>query len=273
MEQMSLAHAAYEKFRSEGLYVLFQSSKQYLRDKMKSIYLSATNQTVECHGVELNLNNREIDIRTKQDFFKELFEKPELVLIDKYPPEADVIELGAGLGFISCYLNNRLAPSAKHVAVEANPKLIPTLRENKQINNCSFNIKHAAYAASGKTASFHLQDQYPSGSVRAERESGSSVQIEGTTLRTLADEENIETFTLVADIEGEEIGLIQKELRYLEQHCRRIIVEFHSFVPKEEYTEALNLLDSSSFESEESNSKLNDGYDDYRVYTNSSLVD
>lgn len=268
---MSLVSTAYDKYRRDGLVSLVTSGTVHLRAEVKSTYLSLTGGTITSHGVTLDLNNDALDTRTKRGFFEDSFEKPELDLIDRFIDGGDVVELGAGIGFVSCYVNDRIGEQDTHVAVEANENLIPTLHENKRLNECTFQVEHAAYAPEGGIIDFHLQDQYPSGSVRDERGEESSVRVEATTVETLATENDLDEFTLLADIEGSETDLVRSELEFLEQNCRRIVVEFHSFVPRHEYERALAALESSAFALEERRSKQNDEYDDYRIYRNTDL--
>lgn len=268
---MSLINTAYDKYKRDGPVGVVTSGAVYLRAQARDAYLSITDGTVTCHGVTLNLNNDALDTRTKRGFFEESFEEPELELIDQFVDGGDVVELGAGIGFVSCFVNERIGEHDTHLAVEANENLIPTLHENRRLNDCTFQVEHAAYAPEGGTVDFHLQNQYPSGSVRDERESRSSIRVDAVTVEGLAKDHDLTNFTLLADIEGTETDLFRSELQYLEQNCCRVIVEFHSFVPREEYEHTLAALESSAFELEERQSKQNDEYDDYRVYRNVNI--
>jgi tRNA G37 N-methylase Trm5 len=63
------------------------------------------------------------------------YEKSERRLISKYlKPDLDVIELGSGVGVISCFILNRQMPDKSLVCVEGNASAIPTLRGNIERN-------------------------------------------------------------------------------------------------------------------------------------------
>ena len=68
-------------------------------------------------------------------------ELPERTLIERHmPPGASVLELGAYIGVVSCFINRRLALPARHLAVEANPYLIDALSANRERNQGKFDV-------------------------------------------------------------------------------------------------------------------------------------
>jgi hypothetical protein len=68
-------------------------------------------------------------------FAFDTYELPERELIRKYlPSNARVLELGGGIGVVSCLTNSLLRDKHAHVVVEANPLLIPFLESNRDLN-------------------------------------------------------------------------------------------------------------------------------------------
>jgi FkbM family methyltransferase len=59
-------------------------------------------------------------------------------------PEHPVVELGAGIGVMSCVTNAVLHNPVRYVVVEANPRAIPTLRQNQDSNCCKFEMLNPA---------------------------------------------------------------------------------------------------------------------------------
>ena len=60
------------------------------------------------------------------------------------PRENPVIEVGAGLGVVSAYVNDRIFIKNEHIALEANPYYITLLTETKKINNLGTRFVHGA---------------------------------------------------------------------------------------------------------------------------------
>jgi hypothetical protein len=117
-------------------------------------------------------------------------EEPERIAVGRYlDPALPVVELGASTGMLSCLINRRLRHPDHHVAVEANPDLIPVIHANRQLNNASFTVVHAAVAYDQRF--------------------------------------NFDRATLVCDIEGMEIDLWRREREVIVNHVVWLIVELH----------------------------------------------
>jgi FkbM family methyltransferase len=58
-----------------------------------------------------------------------------------------VIELGGGIGVLSCLVNSQLIWRTHHLVVEANPELIPLLRHHRELNRACFQIEECAVSA------------------------------------------------------------------------------------------------------------------------------
>ena len=68
----------------------------------------------------------------------EIFEKR---LIEKFlEPNSKVLELGGNIGGISNYINKKLSVKENHIVMEPNPKIIPLLKKNRNLNNSKFKI-------------------------------------------------------------------------------------------------------------------------------------
>ena len=65
--------------------------------------------------------------------------------LDEYlPRENPVIEIGAGIGAVSAYVNDRLFIKTEHIALEPNPYYTELLRETKKKNNLGTRFVHGA---------------------------------------------------------------------------------------------------------------------------------
>lgn len=149
------------------------------------------------------------------------WEQCERARIDKFLPDMDVIEMGAGLGFISCITNRKLV-NRQHIVIEANPLLIPILEHHMEINNITFTILNKAYNCSKKSVDFWVISAHENivGIAHAK-----AFNVPAISLSEILDEYNINEYSLIMDIEGAEIHLIE-EPRSLDK-CKMIIIEIH----------------------------------------------
>lgn len=141
-------------------------------------------------------------------------------VVNHLPEDLPVVELGAGVGYISAYIDDQI--QREHLAVEANESLRSVLEQSQELNSCSYTIVTKAYSPTQENISLSNESSYASRSV--ESNTGDVVT---TNLRTLVDEYGFDKFSLVADIEGGEQWFIEDENDILTQRCECIIVEWH----------------------------------------------
>lgn len=160
------------------------------------------------------------------------WEQEEYTLLKDLNPNSCILELGACIGFISCYTNKLLNNKTNHVVIEANPGLIDSLDNNKQLNNCEFHIENTILTDyNGKIVNFKIDKRSLLGSsehVPAIR-TQETIQIKGSTLDSLEKKYNCQFDTLICDIEGSEYKLFT-EILTEEQISKfnTICVEFHT---------------------------------------------
>jgi FkbM family methyltransferase len=154
------------------------------------------------------------------------YEAEERALIKRYlRPDDAVIELGACIGAVSCTTNRLLADKSKHVVIEGNPKLIPTLERNKEINGCGFAVLNKV-VSDQEFMEFFIHDTYiVGGSVL--RESGQKVMIPGVTFAGLQRDHGPFN-VLIMDIEGGEVQVIPPAVEFLKT-CRLVVWETHDW--------------------------------------------
>lgn len=175
------------------------------------------------------------------------YEAPEREALKKYlDPELPVIELGGCLGIVSCLTNRRLRQPEKHVVVEANPTLVPLLAENRERNGCSFRIVHAALSYGAETINFKVNDNILASSLNGDEQR--AVVVSTVTLKLLLEETGFERVTLLCDIEGAELQLVEHELDLLRERVSMIIMELHDRMVGDEPTQRmLKRLESVGF--------------------------
>ena len=202
-------------------------------------------------GVKLDFRNVNVSRHMKIKISDGVYESEETSFIDKYiTSDMDVIDLGGGLGFTACFANQRINSKSTHIVVEANKKLITTIKNNRNINNCDFEIYHAAYSTKDNLATIEIPKNVWGGSLFRNTENVQTVDT--VTLELLMSRFDLSKFALIADIEGAEADLIKNELHILEAYCPILIIEFHHL--KDEYTKmkgeiakSKDILEDSSF--------------------------
>ena len=183
---------------------------------------------IPARGLIIDTRNRCVSPRTVAALRWGIYEKAEANYVREYlRPELDVVELGASLGVITLEILRKQSPPHKLVAVEANPHLIETLKRNIQ-NNCQRDDVAVVNAA----VDYRGQAQVPF-SIRPDNlisnVDGSLAEqtlVRSITLRDIVQTYGINNYSLVADIEGAEAGLIMNESETL-RSCRQVIIELH----------------------------------------------
>ncbi len=168
------------------------------------------------------------------------YEADERELVRSFVQSADtVLELGACLGIVSCVTNKALADKTKHVVVEGNPMLIPTLQRNRELNACGFVIENCAVSNESEVT-FFLHPIYIVGG-NTQRESKDSVRIPGRSWRDL-DRKYGSFTTLIMDVEGSELDVLEGS-RELISRYRLVIAELHEWaIGKEKVERCRELL-------------------------------
>ncbi len=162
-------------------------------------------------------------------------------------PECPVIELGGCIGVVACITNRALKGGRSHVVVEANPLVIPLLQENRDLNHCDFEILNAAIAYDQPSVTFYPSLAFPSNSLRYDREAD-PVTVNTSSLGKIVSQRQINSFTLICDIEGHEYELVQHEADVLKR-AETIILETHArMIGETKNSELLGKLEEIGFE-------------------------
>lgn len=180
-------------------------------------------------------------------FALDLYENVERKLVSDFIKGNErVLELGACIGIISCIVNKRLNDPSKHVVVEANPKVIPYLNNNKQMNGCKFSIENCVIS-SNKEEIFSFGDSIVSGSLLQKAGQVTSTAVKGVRIEDLEKNHHFEFDTLIIDIEGGEYNLLLENKNKLKQF-RMIIIENHPhLLADKQIKEYEGLLEENNF--------------------------
>jgi len=197
---------------------------------------------VKHNGVLINVDNDAISDKTKARLFYGFYESAELRFIDKYiSGDLDVVELGSSIGVTAKQILKKLNRENRLVCVEANPYLMRTLESNisNEMSHHNITIKNRVISyehSVGYAQEFYLSTSSLSGSVHesvdVDNDVSSGVLVSSTTLSSILEEDSIEQYILVADIEGAELEIVENDKKAFES-CRMIIIELHNITINE----------------------------------------
>jgi FkbM family methyltransferase len=164
------------------------------------------------------------DRAMRAKFTADTYELPERVLAKRYlPPTAVVLELGGCIGVVACVINRMLQQPRRHVVVEGNPSIITTLKRNRDLNECSFQIAHGVVTRSPQ----------PRMSVGLMMDSNqlanTGVEVPALSIEHLESMHSLRFDTLVMDIEGAEYSVLNENSKLLPS-LNTAIIEFHPWL-------------------------------------------
>lgn len=227
------------------------------REEYERTTKRADENVIEYDGIAMDVGADLVSYEIYQLMVEGWYERQEATMVRRYlPPDVDVVELGAGLGYVSCVIDDVLSPGRTHLAVEPNPAVVRRLEKTKELNDASYLIREGAYSAAADTVDLDLEGEYWE---KGTHRSQDGENVPAWNLRQLCDSHDLSTFSLVMDVEGAEYELFLSELDLLEARCPLLIVEFHEKGSySEEYGDELH----------ESDFVLVDGLETVCVYRN-----
>src|SRR5439155_6237302 len=155
----------------------------------------------------------------------------------------------------SCIVNSMLSDPRQHIVIEANPGLIGLLAANRDRNALRFRIVHRAYSYDRERVALDLGRDFVTASVCTA--SGKMVPVAAPSLQQLIAAVGFDMCTLICDIEGAELDLLQYELPCLTSHVARLIVEFHTTTDTEDIVaKAIEGLHAAGFVQLEQRSRV-----------------
>jgi FkbM family methyltransferase len=192
-------------------------------------------------GCAFHLDSPYIATRLKSRFLLGTWEEEARYLVKRYlPANLPVIELGACIGVVSCLTNRLLMRPESHIVVEANKHLLPILETHREKNGCRFKILGAAIAYGAEEVTFYLDDGFNEGSTV--RHTPQAITVPTITLQGILDREGFSRVSLICDIEGTELELVETEGDTMSSHVEWFIAEVHGQVKSAKtrsYLEAL----------------------------------
>lgn len=237
---MGLYNRALEILIQQGPVQLFKSGSKYLSDLV--IYQSRSriyslkariygDYKVSIGQIVIDLESDAISEDMRQKIRTGEYEVAESDFVKSYlRSDTPVLELGSGIGYVTCLVDRYTDDDIPVVGVEANSNLIPVIERTRELNDANFEIINSAYSSMNDSVEFRISNHFWESS-REEYADGDKppVTVEGASLdRLLAETSLSSPFQLIADIEGSEDDLLRNEAELLAEHCILLMVEFHS---------------------------------------------
>jgi len=181
-------------------------------------------------GWRVALDAPGVTSRTAAEIFWGIYESAELRFVERHLcRDLDVVEIGSSIGAVSSAIAQRQDPNRRLVCVEANPQLHDLLRRNLAANAPGRRVEIVPRAISydGPTVSFGLGASNVSGRLATAGPGTEAVEVPATTLSEILRAQGLTRFALVADIEGGEAAIIEKDEPAL-RNCDQIVIELHA---------------------------------------------
>ncbi|QQA42804.1 FkbM family methyltransferase [Pelagovum pacificum] len=166
--------------------------------------------TINCQGIVLEDDEKIVVPRVRKNLLNGNYEMQERMFLDKLiEPGEQILEIGAGLGFISTFCaKHRYTKSI--VTVEANPALIPYIAKTHSLNAVKVEVINALFREGdeGGTATFYIREPFWGSSLRG---GGSLVrdEVEVPTMSFNAFVAERQPTMIICDIEGGEVELLK----------------------------------------------------------------
>jgi len=172
-----------------------------------------------------------VDHATKASIYWGFYERAEIAAVHRWLQAGlPVVDLGASIGVVSAHVARRVSPGGRLVCVEPNAALHEVIRANVEANAPGTRLDVIGGAVAydtGETTPFlaarrNIDSRVASGATEA----GASVDVPTVHLAGLLQQQDIQDYALVMDIEGGEAGILFKDAEAL-AGCRVGVAELH----------------------------------------------
>lgn len=175
-------------------------------------------------GVTLKTDGTVLSPAMVRALYRGHYERAEQELLDAtLTPHDRVLELGAGVGFISTFAAQRV--KAKNVTVvEANPELIPLIEANHELNGFDIEIHNCVLGHEMGETTFYVAENFWASSLE-DAPGRKPVSVPVRPLDAMLRDHSI-TY-LVCDIEGGEASLFNADLLRRVPELTKACIELH----------------------------------------------
>ena len=150
------------------------------------------------------------------------------------------------MGMVACIVNSRLVNPGQHVVVEANPAMLPLIQRNRTLNCGRFAVIHGAIAYNATRVSLKSGPDL----LGSQIETGLAGDVPVLQLLDVLERTRFPVCTLICDIEGAEIELVNHEIATLRERVATIVLEEHpEYCAESVRAGMMKLLNEAGFES------------------------
>lgn len=203
---------------------MFQKITATLQKKARICILNLRRpKFVNLRGVDLLMDTPAVSPYIRSKVYAGGYESAESVILGNTLESRDrVLELGAGMGFISTFCAKQLGDASRVCAVEALPQMEAVIRENFARNAVAPELVMAAIGIKSGECTFTVTENFWSSSASQDEDNGGKqITVPMVALADLL--ERFEPTYLVVDIEGLEESLFNVDLGT----ARKICLEVH----------------------------------------------
>ena len=204
------------------------------------------------YGVKLDLGSQ-VSPAIRRDIYASRYERGEARwLIWEIEPDDIVMEIGAGMGFLSALAALHIG-SDRVFAFEANPAMIPVIQATYELNGVRPEVVNASLADREGMVRFYVEEDFVMSSVH--RQSASAKALAVPQLEVNREIARIGPTFMVIDVEGAESDLVS----VVEwQGVRKLIIDLHPHLYGElGAREVVSTLEAEGFEVDEKISTTN----------------
>lgn len=161
---------------------------------------------VRLHGVEVVVDQR-LGPGARAAIYGGRYERGEaFALMARLQPDDRVVEVGTGIGLLAIVASLRIG-SDRVTTYEANPRLLPLIRENCRLNGVEPLVIHGAFGVGRGTALLHLGEEHDDASTAAGAEAGTR-SISVPQLDAAEEVRRFHPTFLILDVEGSEREIV-----------------------------------------------------------------
>jgi FkbM family methyltransferase len=169
------------------------------------------------------------------------YEKEEQFLVRTYlPRDAQVLELGARYGTVSCVISEVLQDPTKHVAVEPDPSVIEALLHNREENGGKFHIFNGIVSEHGCELQF-IDPKFDFHEYGTYTKPSETPNVKNKTLHDIEKMYDVKFDAVVADCEGFFYNFVKENVESLAK--MRVLIYEQDGIPWSEMMKKYEKLD------------------------------
>jgi FkbM family methyltransferase len=184
-----------------------------------------TGHKIRSFGLLFNTSDPAISSSVEASLFWQLYESAEIRFVRRYFQGCStVVDLGSSLGFTAAHALSAMAPDGRLIGVEPNPTIIHSLRRTLEDHAGGRQISIVDAAIAYGREWVRLQ---PGNETWASKLGEDGIRVRATTLGAILKEHAVTDYCLLADIEGAEWEIVERDPDALAT-CQQAVVELHN---------------------------------------------